>query len=159
MENASKALIIAGSLLLAIIIIGMSVFVFNLAKDPVSKSVDNMSSEERKFFNSKFQKYEAGRISGLETKALVNIAMQNANHQLSLNEKPRIPEISIQYKGTLVLSLNRSDISSISNAEDFKSVFQNMLNKINNNSFFSIETELNAKDGIVKKITVKELNI
>lgn len=159
MENASKALIIAGALLIALLLIGAGIFIFNLAKNPVSKAADNMSSEERKFFNSKFQRYESGRVSGLETKAMVNIAMQNANNQLIVNEKYRIPEITIYYKGNITLSLSRANINSISNSEGFKTVFQKMLNKINNTAFFSIKVLLSSENGIVDKIVVEELDI
>lgn len=159
MENASKALIVLGSVLLALMIIGLSLFVFNIAKDPVAKSVDSMSSEEREFFNSKFQRYESGRVSGLETKSLVNITMQNANHQFNLNEKYRIPEIFISYRDKTNISLERAEINLITSSDSFKLKFQSMLNKISNTAFYSIKTELNAKNGIISKITVEEINI
>lgn len=159
MENASRALIIAGSILLALMIIGASILVFNVVKEPVARSVDNMTSEERIFFNNKFQRYEGGRVSGMETKALVNISLQNANHQLSLYEKPRIPEVSIRYRNNSSLYLDRAEINSNNDAEFFTRKFQDILNRINNTSFFSIATELNARNGIVSKIIIEELDI
>lgn len=159
MENASKALIILGAILLALMIIGVSMFVFNLFKNPVARTVDSMSSEERNFFNSKFKRYESGRVSGLETKALVNISMQNASHQFNLNEKYRIPEISISYRDKTSIFLDRAEINSITDLDSFKVKFQNMLNKISNAAFYSIKMELNAKNGIVSNITIEEINI
>lgn len=160
MENASKALIIVGAVLVALLIIGASVFIFNsVVKDSVSRSVDDMTSEERIFFNSKFERYEGGRVSGLETKALVNISLQNATYQLSINEKPRIPEISIKFKDNSNYSLTRAEINSYTEASSFKNKIEPILNKINNTSFFAIDTELNSRNGIVSKITIEELNI
>ena len=158
MENASKALILAGSVLIVIIIIGVSIFVLNATKDPVARTVDNMSKEERSFFNSKFRQYEGGRVSGLETKALINLCMQNAYTQFNMKEQPRIPELTLTTK-TENFSLKRSDIQSFSGPEDFKERFQKMLNKTVNTSFYSVQIRLNANNGIVSEIYITELNI
>lgn len=159
MENLSKVLVIVASVLAAILVVSVAVFVFNMAKDPVAQSVDGMTTEERNFFNTKFQRYEGGRVAGIETKALVNISMQNANYQLSLNEKYRIPEIYIKYKDNTKISLEREEINAVTDSEAFKNKFQRMLNKINNASFYSIDTELSARNGIVSMITIEEVNI
>ncbi len=158
MENITQALIIVGSVLIVLLIIAMSILVFNIAKDPVSKSVDNMSKEERSFFNSKFKTYEGGRIAGLEAKALINLSMQNAYHQLSLEEKERIPEIILKTR-TNTYPLSRAQINSTNNAETYKNIFQEMLNKTINTSFYSVEIKLNAKNGIVNDIYIEELDI
>lgn len=159
MENASKALVIAGSILLAVLVIGISVFVFNIAKDPVAKTVDNMTKDERKLFNSKFQKYESGRVAGIETKALINISMQNANHQLNLNENARIPEMKITYKDNTILTLTRDEIIKETDPEFFQEKFQIMLNKVKSTLFYNIEINLNAENGIVNEIRIEELSI
>ena len=69
MENASKALIIAGAILLAILLISLGIMIFNQAQDTVSSS--GMSQAEMQTFNNKFLKYE-GTISGSQAKALIN---------------------------------------------------------------------------------------
>lgn len=157
MENASKALIMAGAVLLSLMIIGISVFIFRYLNDPVSKAVNKMTSEERTFFNTKFQRYEGERVPGLETKALVNICLQNSDLQVSANERARIPEVSITFKNNTKITLTRDEIKTF-NSEEFTKRFQSILNKINNISVFSVLTELNAKNGIVSKIIIEELN-
>ena len=69
MENASKALIIAGAILLAILLISLGIMIFNQAQDTVSGS--GMSQAEMQAFNNKFLKYE-GTIKGSQVKALIN---------------------------------------------------------------------------------------
>lgn len=69
MENASKALIIAGAILLAILLISLGIMIFNQAQDTVNNS--GMSQAELQAFNNKFLKYEGTR-TGSEVKALVN---------------------------------------------------------------------------------------
>ncbi len=75
MENASKALIIAGAILLSILIIALGVFVFNQAKSAVGNT--GLSDQEVAAFNSKFDSYE-GKQKGSSVKALVN-AVRNYN--------------------------------------------------------------------------------
>ena len=68
MENASKALIIAGAILLAILLISLGILIFNQAQDTVSNS--GMGQAEAQSFNSKFTKYE-GTVKGSVAKSLV----------------------------------------------------------------------------------------
>ena len=68
MENASKALIIAGAILLSILIIALGVFVFNQAKGAVSSV--GLDSQAIEAFNGQFSQYE-GRQSGSTLKSLI----------------------------------------------------------------------------------------
>ena len=69
MENASKALIIAGAILLAILLISLGIMIFNQAQDTVNNS--GMSQAEKTAFNNKFLKYE-GEQKGSVVKSLIN---------------------------------------------------------------------------------------
>ena len=69
MENASKALIIAGAILLAILLISLGIMIFNQAQDTVNNS--GMSQAEITAFNNKFLKYESAKKSW-KVKELVN---------------------------------------------------------------------------------------
>ena len=69
MENASKALIIAGAILLAILLISLGIMIFNQAQDTVNNS--GMSQAEITAFNNKFLKYE-GTQKGSVVKSLIN---------------------------------------------------------------------------------------
>lgn len=76
MENASKALIIAGAILLSILIIALGVFIFNQAKSSIGNT--GLSDQEVAAFNSKFDSYE-GKQKGSSVKALVN-TVKNYNN-------------------------------------------------------------------------------
>lgn len=69
MENASKALIIAGAILLAILLISLGILIFNQAQDTVNNS--GMSQAEISAFNNKFLKYE-GKQKGSVVRALIS---------------------------------------------------------------------------------------
>ena len=56
MENASKALIIAGAILLSIAIIGVGMFVFNSVSDTITDSSD-LTGEQADAYNQEFINY------------------------------------------------------------------------------------------------------
>lgn len=72
MENASKALIIAGAILLAILLISLGIMIFSQAQDTVNNS--GMSKAEIETFNSQFLKYEGNR-KGSVVKTMVSEAI------------------------------------------------------------------------------------
>ncbi len=82
MENASKALIIAGAILLSILIIALGVFVFNQAKSAMGNV--NLSDQEVSAFNSKYESYK-GVQTGSNVKSLVN-AVKTYNNSTSDNQ-------------------------------------------------------------------------
>lgn len=67
MENASKALIIAGAILLSILIIGLGMYIFNQAKSAAGGT--KLDSQKVSAYNSEFEQYE-GTQSGANTRAL-----------------------------------------------------------------------------------------
>ena len=57
MENASKALIIAGAILISILLISVGIIIMNAINDPVKKGADTATSQAVEIFNSKFTGY------------------------------------------------------------------------------------------------------
>ena len=75
MENASKALIIAGAILLSILIISLGIMIFNQASGVVdSNAMDEVAVSA---FNQKFQQYEGDNVRGANVKALLSTVTQN----------------------------------------------------------------------------------
>lgn len=81
MENASKALIIAGAILLAILIISLGILIFNQAQDTVGSV--NMDEQEIMAFNNKFTQYEGEMVRGSQVNALAQAVL--ANNQSAKN--------------------------------------------------------------------------
>ena len=78
MENASKALLIAGAILLCILIIAIGMYIYNSAESTVTDSMDNLSTQEIEAFNAQFTVYE-GVQTGSELKALMGRLIANAD--------------------------------------------------------------------------------
>ena len=74
MENASKALIIAGAILLAILIIGLGVFIYNQSRNSIGET--GMDQLAIKKFNAQFEPYE-GYQSGAQVKQVIKAAISN----------------------------------------------------------------------------------
>ncbi len=77
MENASKALIIAGAILLAILIIALGVFIFQRAQSATS-DLGGIDETKLQSVNQKFENYE-GTKSGSDVRALVDLIRTNNN--------------------------------------------------------------------------------
>ncbi len=72
MENGSKALIIAGAILLAILIIGLGVFIYNQASNTVGET--GMDQVAIRQFNGQFEPYINKTIDSTAAKALIDTA-------------------------------------------------------------------------------------
>ncbi len=91
MENASKALIIAGAILLSILLISLGIMIFNTAQDTTKNS--GMTQAQVSAFNNKFSKYE-GTIKGSEVRSLIQEVVasngddnnKNASRQITINK-------------------------------------------------------------------------
>ena len=84
MENASKALIIAGSILISIMLIALGVRIFYGAKN--SADTTALDSTEITMFNQKFERF-AGKKSGSNVKSMLSFAVSNASTNKDDNRK------------------------------------------------------------------------
>ena len=78
MENASKALLIAGAILISILIIAIGMFIYNSAQSTINNSMQSMSTQEVQAFNNEFMSFE-GKQTGSNIKAMIGTLIANAN--------------------------------------------------------------------------------
>lgn len=84
MENASKAIIIAGGILIALIIVSLLVIVFTQISDIYSERNNALSLEQIEEFNRKFSTYEKS-LYGSELLSLANL-IADYNYRLLYEE-------------------------------------------------------------------------
>ena len=84
MENASKALIIAGAILLSILIIALGIYVFNMAKN--ATNTDQLTELEIQQFNAKYTDYEGERLGSMVANLLENV-MANCSDNAEADER------------------------------------------------------------------------
>ena len=123
MENASKALLIAGAILIAILIIGIGMMVFNgigSITDQQEAKVDAMAIQ---MFNASFESYKGTNVSGANVKALLSsIAANNttysqdASRQIKVTFTPKSPSTATGYSA----QTNPSTISNTVVGSNFR---------------------------------------
>lgn len=100
MENASKALIIAGAILLSILIIGLGMMVFNQAKEAITGS--GIDQQKVATYNAQFQDYTGANVSGSRVR--------------SLYDTVRDHNVTNQDDDSLLVSINSENTASALNA-------------------------------------------
>lgn len=136
MENASKALIIAGAILLAILLISLGIFIFSQAQDTVTNS--GMSQAETSAFNTKFTKYENIRKGSVVRSMIQEVIASNADENNS--SAGRKVKIILKEKGKETVTLEENSITS---------------SKISNSKSYNVEVTGYTK-GCVSEITITE---
>ena len=96
MENATKALMIAGAVLIAILIIGVGMMIYNSAQGSIEGATSQVAQQEVEMFNSGFAQYE-GKRSGSQVKALMSSVLNNNNKYGETGDN--VPEKVIQVTG------------------------------------------------------------
>lgn len=110
MENASKALLIAGSVLIVILLIAVGVRVFNSTQGTTDSVETTMNATEVATFNNKFTAYVGKNKSKANAISLLNLIIANN----STNQ--RKVYVSIVKGGTTTgAAVQNSDLSNILN--------------------------------------------
>lgn len=95
MENASKALILAGSILISIVIISLGVMIFRNMSGTVERN-SNLTQQQIAAFNDKITPYLGENITGSQVNTLIQLVTSiNTN---SKNNQDTEKRVSI-YKG------------------------------------------------------------
>ena len=132
MENASKALIIAGAILLAILIISLGIMIYNQASGVVNNNA--MNEVDISTFNNKFTQYEGTNVRGAQVKALVQQVVTN--------------NISNSEDASRKVQINSTDVTSASSVK--------IGNKeISTGKTYTVTTSTGST-GLVNDITISE---
>lgn len=95
MENASKALIIAGAILVSIMIIGLGVVILNNVRSTISNT--KLTSEEAQANNEKFTSMFSQNAAASEVKNLITLV--RSNNIVAENEKEGLGIIYLVFDG------------------------------------------------------------
>ena len=140
MENASKALIIAGAILLAILLISLGIMVYNQAKGTVNDA--DLSAEAAQTFNTKFTSY-GGTQSGTKLNSLLDaVTASNGTSRKSIKVKVTGFDVAGSRTGT-----------DITTATEDSSLFPTFLRTDKGEVTFTYDAE-----GYVNLITIKGPN-
>ena len=139
MENASKALIIAGAILLAILIISLGIMIFNQASGVVNNNA--MDEVEISAFNQKFTQYEGINVRGAQVNALLNAVIQNN----VANTEDDSKQVSVTVKDTAEWQGETKPSGKIKNSTT----------KAKTGKTYQVTCGLSQKTGLVESVTIE----
>lgn len=131
MENATKALLIAAAVLVAILIISLGLVVYNNSANTVNQA--NLSSQEIQAQNEKFTRYNGTNKRGSEVNSLLQTVL---NYNLNTTDDGN----KVTVTGTNAPSLGK-DATSITQQAD-------------TSALYTITVEYNGAGGLVSNINV-----
>ena len=105
MDNASKAIIMAGAVLVAVMIISLGVLLFNSASKNTEEIGKQVETREVLQYNQRFSVYAGSNVSGSDVRSLLNsIEMHNSNaNELDIHGKITITDDSSVNKSSEVV--------------------------------------------------------
>lgn len=146
MENASKALIIAGAILLSILIIAIGMYIYNSSQNSIAEAGSQIDTQERQNFNQQWEMYE-GKQSGSNVRALISKMASNA--KANEDEDSRLPDLSYDADGSGATDV-ASEVGNINIAG-----FNTARTAIQARHQYTVSLELDEETALVNKINVE----
>ncbi len=141
MENASKALIIAGAILLAILIISLGIMIYQQASGVVNNNA--MSEVDISSFNQKFTQYQGENVRGAQINALLDqVRNNNVTYQNDSSRQVTIEGNSATWNGTGKVSGNLINPQTTLKAQTGRT--------------YKVQCAIDTKTGLVNKITITD---
>ena len=134
MENATKALLIAAAVLVAILIISLGLVVYNMAAETVNSQ--NLSQQEVQAQNEKFARYDGTNKRGSEVNAMLKTVLQSNMDLMATN------------KSDGLVSVDGASISLTTGATA-------ITKRADTSKMYDIIVNYDSKSGLVNTITVK----
>lgn len=139
MENASKALIIAGAILISILLISVGILIMNSTDGMQDSMQSSMSQQEIEAFNSPFLTYESTSQTATNVKALLGkIAASNTTHDADDSDDQMYIELDATINGQ---TYTAKDIDSARAA-------------VSSTKRYSVSCTVNGSTGLVNKVTI-----
>lgn len=141
MENASKALIIAGAILLAILIISLGIMIYQQAAGVVNNNA--MTEVEISSFNTRIKQYTGTNVRGAQVNALLNqIQQNNVTYQDDTSKQIQVTVSATKWQtGT-------KPTGAIDGSTAYATA--------NTGATYKVTTTTNTKTGLIDKVTIAD---
>ena len=134
MENATKALLIAAAVLIAILIISLGIVIYNSSAETVKSA--NLSQQEVQSANEKFARYNGENKRGSEVNAMLQTVLNANIDAAAAKETDR--QVSVTLDASEILSKTAKSITK----------------QADTSKLYKIEVQYNGNGGLVDKIVV-----
>ena len=133
MENASKALIIAGAILIAILLISVGILVMNSVNKPLDAATGEADSQAVQMYNAKFTNYAGSGKTATEVRQLLTLVETNNS-----TDKKHYIDVTYKVKGTNVGLDYTTNARNGSNNRYSNLSIGDIINKIEKNKNYKI---------------------
>lgn len=144
MENASKALLIAGAILIVILLIAVGMLVYSQSRSVIDTGVAQMSSTEISMFNAQFNEY-SGSQKGSSVKALLQAI--NANNQTYKDDPAK------QVKVQIAAGVLKTGSAAVADSTDANAI-ANAVSSTQPSTTYKVTFATNATNGLIEKVTI-----
>ncbi len=172
MENASKALIIAGAILISILLIAISMYIYQSAHSTIQTAATSMSQNDKNMYNATVKNYSTkGTLNGTDVKSMIeDIITQNSQYVgesgkfISIHVSTGEPVAGYTDSGTLESACKAANVyedkDNGDNTQDHintaRDEYRKLAKKISSGKKYTVtETE---QDGIIYAVTIAEKN-
>ena len=143
MENAPKALIIAGSILITIMIISLGVVVFRRMSEPIQND-SSLSEAQVRAFNEKITPNTGEHVSGTKVNVLIN-------HIYAVNSSKEYEGVQITFP---IKDRSGNDTTNVLKKDGTFSK-PNLAKKVETSSmYYKVTYTFNNNTGMINQITV-----
>ena len=115
MENATKALLIAAGILIALIILSSLLLLFNMVSDFYQNSSNMTEEQQRVQFNKQFENYENKEIRGNELLSIMNKIDDYNSSELEYGYSDM--KFVVDFKSTELFITSKSSLSIFDDGE------------------------------------------
>lgn len=139
MENASKALIMAGGILIAILIISLGVYLFNSASILSSTYSDKLSQDELNKLNNKFLIY-AKDLTPQEMVTIINLVSENNKKNANIEENQ------------IEVMIDNKTIDTNKTSQDWKTVIMEQADVNNDPKYKFVSVSYHEQNGRISQM-------
>ena len=153
MENATKGLIIAASVLIALMLITIGIRMVNSTRGTIKQTEDNLSDAEVDRFNSQFEAYEGTGIRGTVVKQLARKVIQL--NEANIIDPTETSDMRKRYDYSKIIRLDLSDRADAKNAVSKKVILDWLNNDMQSKALYNISITNYKDNGRVDTIKVR----
>ncbi len=158
MENASKALLMAATILISVMLVSLATYLFATFGNYSKNINDNINQKTKQEFNAQFTKYETSETGEpctvYDIVTIINLA-KNCNDQYEEYQIGRINDFRNDSNSYIYVTVNgESTITEVSNTNDLNSFISqhNTTTDGKYNDKYNCTVNISNQTGLVKSI-------
>lgn len=163
MENASKALLIAGAILICILLIAIGMYIYNSAQSTIQTAAGQMGQQDKEMYNSMIKKYVGNSKKGSDVKQMIeDVISQNSQYvnesgkfiSIHASGIPHYTETTSVLDAANVYEGNHEGINDQDKIDAARTMYRELKQAISAGKNYTV-TE-SEQDGIIYAVTITE---